>query len=404
MENTKFFSELLKLGEDWQIKNIVRDEANLQITIEVGYSKVAYSYDGNVCKLYDLAPKRRWQHLGIMQYRTYIECATPRFVDVNGKVKTVPVPWAESHDSYTYLFALYVINVLQAVRVQSKTALLCKTTDTIVRSIMEQAVEYGLTSRGHVTDLKHISIDEKAFKQGHQYATILMDGEQDRVLEMTEGRKQEQAEMILYQVTGKEVNETIETVTLDMWKPFMNAMEKSAPNAVQIHDKFHIFQYLSKSIDRTRKAEIKHHEVLKGMKYTVLKNRNSMTEKQQLDFEAINAINLKTALAWKVRENFKLLYEATTYEAIIKAFAEWFHNAASTCIPQVIDTLKTFRNNLDGIINSFLYKRSNAKHERMNGSIQTLINTSRGFRNFERFRINALFHYGKLTLFPLKFS
>jgi len=39
---------------------------------------------------------------------------------------------------------------------------------------MENAVEIGLSKRGEINDLKHISLDEKAYTQEHKYATILI--------------------------------------------------------------------------------------------------------------------------------------------------------------------------------------------------------------------------------------
>lgn len=351
MGNTNFFSELLKLGDDWRIKNISKDESVFEINIDVEYKRSMYRSIENEKEynLYDRAPSRSWQHLGILQYKTYIHSAVPRYINEERKVKTVPVPWAESYNSFTHLFGLYVINVHQAIKVQSKTAQLCKTSESIVRSIMDYAVELGMERRGEVENLQHISIDEKAFKKGHQYATILMDDEQNRIIEMVEGRKQEQAELLLYLATGKEVNENIETVTLDMWEPYMNAMGKTAPNAALIHDKFHLFQYLSKAIDKTRKSEIKEHEILKGMKYTVLKNKENRTEKQEIDFESINAINLKTAQAWTVRENFKTVFEAQTFTQAIEVYQQWLDKAARTGIKYVHEVIKTFSNHLEGI-------------------------------------------------------
>ena len=42
------------------------------------------------------------------------------------------------------------------------------------------------------------------------------------------------------------------------------------------------------------------------------------------------------------------------------------------------------------------------KHENLNGRIQSILAKARGFLNFDRFRINVLFYFGKLNLTPLK--
>lgn len=65
-------------------------------------------------------------------------------------------------------------------------------------------------------------------------------------------------------------------------------MEEIAPNAIQVHDKFHLVGKLSEAIDKTRKKEVKTEPLLIKNKYTVLKNEKNRTEKQQTSFELIN--------------------------------------------------------------------------------------------------------------------
>lgn len=47
-----------------------------------------------------------------------------------------------------------------------------------------------------------------------------------------------------------------------MWKPYINVMNELSPYAIQVHDKFHLFQKLSDAIDKTRKGEIKETSLL----------------------------------------------------------------------------------------------------------------------------------------------
>ncbi len=65
-------------------------------------------------------------------------------------------------------------------------------------------------------------------------------------------------------------------------------------------------------------------------------------------------------------------------------------------------TIDTFERHKVGIMNAFETKTSSGKHENMNGRIQSVIAKARGFINFERFRINVLFYFGKLNFLPQK--
>ncbi len=397
MEMSKVLEQLLPLGKDWEISEVVLQEDLKRITITVGYKPDFYRVEGNSYKLYDELPEREWQHLPWFQYRCYIKCKTPRYVSTEG-VKSISVPWAESRKGYTNLFAAQVIAMLQLVQVQNKVAVICQTTDYIIRSIMEDAVNKAIDKRGIVNDMEYISIDEKAFAKGHEYASILIDSRVGKVLEMTEGRKAENVAAMVFALSDEEVLPKIKMVNLDMWEAYMKIMGKIAPNAVQIHDKFHLVQKLSDAINKTRQKEVKTEPLLKEARFAVLKNEKNRTKRQSTQFDAINDANLLTAQAWRVRENFKALFEQTGYLDLIDVYDKWMENALQTGIKYVTDVVKTFERHLEGIFNAILYKTTSAQHERINGNIQSLIAKARGFVNFERFRINVMFYYGKIDI------
>ncbi len=62
--------------------------------------------------------------------------------------------------------------------------------------------------------------------------------------------------------------------------------------------------------------------------------------------------------------------------------------------------IATFERYKQGIINAFKTKTNSGKHENLNGKIQAVLAKARGFLNFDRFRVNVLFYFGKLDLVP----
>jgi len=398
----KFIEEMLNLGNDYSINFIQKDEEEEVIYIDIKYNKEYYLESGEHLKLYDLAPERTWQHLGWFQYQCYIRCRLPRYISKEKKVKTVLPTFANPMKGYTLLFACHIIEALKSIKVQRTTAALFKTSDYIVRTIMEESVENGLIKRGIVSDLVNISLDEKAFSKGHNYATILIDSDKDHVVEMAEGRKGEHVKVLFACVTDQEKQPQIKRVNIDMWEAYINTMKEIAPNAIQVHDKFHLIGKLSDSIDKTRRKEVKTEPLLKQNKYTMLKNEENRTEKQQTSFELINQANLKTSQAWRIRENFKDIFSLTAIDEIKDAYKNWMKDALESGIEYVKDVVETFERHREGVINAFITKTTSGKHENINGKIQSVLAKARGFVNFERFRINILFHFSNLNLFPLK--
>ena len=404
MDFTQFVKELLHISEGFEITRIEREMGNQPfIRIYLEYQLPYCKIDGITYRLYDHAPVRTWQHLCWFEYPCFIVCRLPRYIDSEGKVKLMEVSFAEKGKSYTRLFSAHVIEALQEMKVQSAVAKLFRTTSYIVRSIMEDAVEKALEARGAVTDLTAISLDEKAFRSGHHYATILVDSEKDCVVELGEGRAEKDVKTLLYCITSQEEQPQLERVNMDMWQPYINVIEEVAPQAAIVHDKFHIVKKLSEAIDKTRRKEVKNEPLLKKNRYTVLKNECNRTQEQQSIFAQLDKANLKTAQAWHIRENFKLLFEVQDRTVSGNLLYDRMTHSMTKGLPFVNDVIKTIKNHIKGVVNALITRTDSGKHENINGRIQAILAKARGFKNFDRFRINVLFYFAKLYFNPLKF-
>jgi transposase len=262
---------------------------------------------------------------------------------------------------------------------------------------MEDAVNKALENRGFVTNFKNVSLDEKAYKPGHEYASILIDSDQECVLNLVEGRKEKSVKALFFELNEQETQPQIEVVNIDMWKPYMNAMAEISPYALQVHDKFHLVKKLSEAIDKTRKSEIKENPILNQQKYTVLKNEENRTENQQKVFEEMTKISLKTSEAWAVRENFKSIFSINHWSDKLALYKNWIQDALKRDIKYVTEVVETFKRHQKGIENAIITETTSGKHENLNGRIQSVLAKARGFLNFDRFKINVMFYFGNLT-------
>jgi transposase len=104
MDMSAVLQHLLPLGTDWGIIGVTLEGEPKRIDIKVAYEPDSYLIEGARSKIYDELPEREWQHLPWFQYRCYIKCRAPRFVNTGGQVRIVPVPWSDSRKGYTNLF------------------------------------------------------------------------------------------------------------------------------------------------------------------------------------------------------------------------------------------------------------------------------------------------------------
>lgn len=398
----EILKHLLNFGSDWEIEDLKINKKEKEVDFYLKYVKSKCYLDDSEpeCLIYDYTKTRRVRHLDLFDYKTFINFKTPRAKTSKGKVVKIPVSFADSRVSFSYLFEVKVIKTLELSKNQTHTAKYLKTTFEVIHHIMERAVKRGLQRRV-LDDLTSLSIDEKSVFNGHNYITVLSDPINKRVIDIIEGRKEEDVEELIFNSLNESQRSRIKHITMDMWKPFINCAEKILPQASIVHDNFHIMKYLNKGVDETRKLEVKNREELKKTKYIFLKNPDNLTNNQQLIFNEINQINLKTSEAWKIKENFKQIYNYWNPKECINYFKNWYTNVIESEIKPMIAVADTLLNHIEGVINAAVTNMSNSIAENINSKIQVIKTVGRGFKNFNGYRNAILFFNGNLETLPL---
>lgn len=290
--------------------------------------------------------------------------------------------------------------MLQATKNQTKTALLLRMSFIQINRVLYNAVERGLARRKNIGEVRHISMDEKSFKRGHEYVTVLSSPETGAVLNVSHGRKRESAKKVINDTFNEEQKRNIETASTDMLAAYINTVKEDLPGAKLCHDKFHLVKYLNEAVDMVRRKETKTQEELRHSRYIWLKDQANLTEKQRLKFEAINNVNYETARAWRIKENFRdITFNQPPQEAFI-LFSRWCTDALNSQIPIIIKVAEMFKRHMVGIVNAMALNKGNAMAERLNGKIQEIKLSAKGYRTFKNFRAAILFYHGKLYLYP----
>ena len=402
MFTENLFTKLLQLEQGWIVKSVETDLSEQEICIEISCILDHFLDDetGEICKFYDRAPVRSWRHLDTMQYKTFIKCQLPRINNSNGKVKTVQPNWASGYERHTYLFEHAVIDLLKASKNQTKTSKLMRCGFNVVNRIMHLSVKRGMDRRNYSElTFDYLSIDEKSFKKGHQYITVLSHPASGCVLDVEENRTKEACKKLLAKSLTTEQLNKVSAISMDMWKAFIQTAQEILPNASIVHDRFHLIKYLNEAIDKVRRREVKQHQDLKNSRYALLKNPENLTERQRIHFEAIADANYEVSKAWQVRENFKALFSKGKLMATL-SFLQWANDATKRKIKEVDKVVEMFKNHLSGVVNALLINLTNAMAERLNGKIQELKTVARGYRTFTNFRSAILFFNGGLNLYP----
>jgi len=398
---------LLGIEAPWHVKDVKLELSEKRVEIQLTWAagqKAKCPECGQACTLYDLAPERTWRHLDTMQFQTIIRARVPRVDCPTDGVKTIAVNWAEPGGRFSRLFERFAIDVLLCARSVKQAAGLMGLTWDEVDHILRRAVERGL-SRRELEKLSHVGIDEKSFRSGQSYISLLTDLQGSRVLDVVEGRTQEAAEA-LWDTLSEEQRAEVEAVAIDMWEPFMNATQAKVPEAELVHDKFHVSGHLNEAVDQVRRAEHKQlmaagDETLKGSRQLWLYNPMNFSQEQAASFAVLRDSGLKVARAWAAKELFTRLWTYRYEGAARRFFKQWFGWVSRSRLKPLIKVARMLKNHLENILTYLRHPITNAVTEGLNSKIQMIKSNARGFRSFDNYRIRILFFCGKLDLYPL---
>lgn len=400
------YSLLLGLVHPWTVANVDLQIAKKLVEVEVVWPNefMAICPDcGKSCALKDHREERRWRHLDTMQFETVIKARVPRSLCPKHGVKTVNTPWADPGSRFTLLFEGLAIDVILASKSLKDAAELLGLSWDQIHLIQKRSVERGLKRRS-LENIRNVGIDEKSFLKDHKYASLMVDIDGERVIDVVQDRTIEATDQ-LWAKLPKDVRDGVEAVATDMWDSFITSTKNNAPNAEIVHDKFHISKYLNDAVDKVRKSEHKDlkqkgDESLTGKKYLFLTRPENLSPERLAEFNEIRKNIVKTSRAWSIKEMFSDFWNYT-YEAwACKFFDKWYWWATHSKLEPVIKVAKMLKRHFPNIITYLKHRITNALIEGFNSKIQSIKSNARGYKNFENYRVAILFNCGKLSLYP----
>jgi transposase len=402
----EFYKQSIGVTAPWKVAKvfICGESRQVQITVECPQGLVwADPETEERAELKDWV-ERQWRHLDTCEFETVIIARVPRVKLKSGRTIMVTVPWAEPNGRFTLGFENRLIDFLRDCKTIKGAARLGHVTVDQMDGVMARAVQRGLLRRID-KPLKYIGLDEKSFRKGHRYATVLCNlGGEGEVLDVIEDRTQEATEKLL-KTLSKESRETIEAVAMDMWPAYSQAAAIVLPKSVEVFDRFHISKHLNEAVDKVRRGE--HRELtksgddtLKRTKYLWLRGRLDLRTKDGIKFRALLNNDLDTATAWALKENFRRFWSHITWSRACSFLDRWVQAAHDSGLKPMARVADMIENHADGLLNYIHHNITNGALEGINSTIQSLKHSARGLPNFKAFRIRILFFLGKLNLRP----
>ncbi|MEM6363021.1 MAG: transposase [Planctomycetota bacterium] len=198
---------------------------------------------------------------------------------------------------------------------------------------------------------------------------------------------------------------SVHGAAMDMWQAFMSSTSKSVPKARIVHDKFHIAKYLGEAVDKVRRAEHRDFKKdgenpLTGRRQLFLYNEENLDEDSYSEVLKVQRADLKIGRAWAIKEHFRHFWDYATRSWGQRFFDRWYSWAIRSRLDPIKKVAVMLKNPLEGLLNHFDHRITNASSEGFNSRIQSIKSAARGFRKFANYRIPISFYCGELEMLP----
>lgn len=395
----KLFEAALGVSPPWQVTGADFDLAAKTLTIRVDFiagSRFALAGVEGQHPVHDTVAKR-YRHLNFFQHECFLEVRVPRVKLPDGSVRQVDPPWAGKLSGFTLLFEALVLLLCQQMTFVA-AARLVGVSRHRVAALCERYVELAL-AQTDLSAVRELAIDETSRARGHDYITLAADATERRVIAVAEGRGADSIAQLTTELQSRHCPaEQITSVSIDMSPAFIRGCAEHLPNARVTFDKFHVIGHANAAVDRMRRIEQRSDKSLKGMRWSLLKNRASLKPEAAADLDALIArmATVRTARAWVYKEQLREILARKQINVARDMLKHWCTCVMRSKVEPMKEVAAMVRRHLEGIVAWAQTRQTNGFLEALNGLFQSAKRRARGFTRFTTIRTVIFLIAGKL--------
>lgn len=405
MEHDKLFEAALGLQAPWHVVGVDFDLSKgpgqgvlrLRLDFDTG-TRFPCPVCQEACAIHDTRPYE-WRHRDFFEHEARLEARVPRTTCPKHGVLGVTVHWGRPGSGFTLLFEAHVLP-LAAEMPMAAVARVVRETDTRLWRL----VTFHVTDARKRVDMKGVRdlvVDETSQAKGHRYVSLFVEPgkEKARVLFVTQGRDHS-----VFSRFSRDLSKhggdaaKVRNVCMDMSAAFRKGAELTMPKAHVTYDRFHVLKLVGEAVDEVRRLERTKAwgDLLKGTRYTWLKNPENLTAKQQKSLVRLSELNLDTVTAYHMRLNLAEVWKAPDAKSARRVLGKWCGwvkrasrrgmDGTGSVLEPMRRVAETIRKHRRGILNYFRRRLTSGVIEGFNSIVQAARARARGYRNPETFK------------------
>lgn len=396
----KLFEAALGISAPWYVAGTDFNAPARTLAIRVDFaagSRFAVPGVAGEHPVHDTVAKR-YRHLNFFQHECFLDVRVPRVRLPDGAVRQIEPPWSGKLSGFTLLFEALVLMLCQQMTFAAAARLVGESRHRVA-AICERYVELAL-AQADFSAVQELAIDETSRARGHDYVTLAADAVERRVLAVAEGRSAETVEMLAGELEGRGcVAAEVSSISIDMSPAFIKGCAQHFPNARITFDKFHVVWHASTAVDKMRRIEQRTDRSLKGLRWSLLKDRSRLSPEAAADLDALIAkmTTVRTARAWSYKEQLREILERKQINVVRAMLQHWCTCVMRSKVEPMKEVATLIRNHLEGIVAWAQTRQTNGFLEALNGLFQAAKRRARGFTRLSTIRTVIFLIAGKLN-------
>ncbi len=395
----KVFEAALGIAAPWSVASVDFDEPARVLTVVIDFtpgSRFAVSGYEGVHPVHDTVTKT-YRHLNFFQHECKLQVRAPRVKLPNGSVRLVEPDFAGRLSGFTLLFEAMILMLAQQMPFAAVARIVGESAHRVT-AVCNRYVEIAL-GLADFSEVKALAIDETSRARGHDYVTLAADAVERRVLFVTEGRDAATIKALAADLADHGCPpEQIESVSIDMSPAFIKGVSEELPNARITFDKFHVIWHASVAVDKMRRIEQRTDKSLKGMRWSLLKDRSKLQPDAVADLDALIAkiTTVRTARAWLYKERLREILERKQINVVRAMLEHWCTCVMRSKVEPMKEVAALVRRHIECIVAWAQTRQTNGFLEAINGLFQAAKRRARGFTRLSTIRTVIFLIAGKL--------
>jgi transposase len=363
---------------------------DVEFELPVATCPVCHQVSGSI---HSYVPPRMVRDLDVWNRQCYLRFQ-PRQFECKRCRKTFVerLAWLEKGQRQTRRMEKRVFELVRRTNV-ADAAWYHHRTDESVAALFLREAQRRLEARGYAK-VKSLNVDEIAGIKGRGHYLLVISSPEVGVLDVLPDRLKATL-AAWFEERGPEWCAAVRRFNADMWAPYHDVAGAYLPNAKTIADHFHVIKGLNEALADVRRTLQRHADEttraqLKGSRWLLLKNQESLSEAEQERLACVLQADPILQVCYQLKETFRDIYTLSHMEEAAQALAQWLEHACEITAKPFQAFVTTVENWCQQILNFFESRSTNSFAEGVNTKIKLIRRRAYGCPNFHHFRLRVL--------------